>query len=204
MSKLGNAFIFRKNCLEADEILKNMELKTTDKNEIDEFNLDIEQINQKSSENDSKGAIQSITKNSCLMEIEFINDDILYEETEFIACDDVDEDEYIKEDKDIQFDADDKSIENENVILKYETQELIKSDSNTDCVQCSNCGLLFNCKRKFWHHMTTVHASNKSKQQQRKYVRVETFKCFECDKSYKTVTAYKQHMRVHDPNNPNR
>lgn len=195
VSKLSRAFSFRKQCWEADTLLRAEEQdepdfedfiikkeEIVDDKELGEFIVMDNSNNQDYSENYDLDATK--------IEIEeyYINDLVNDEmKTEFLEI----EMDHETEDK----------IEDLNS-NETSTSKKLKVQTVNGEYLCSECGLVLDTIQKYRNHFRYHH--DKESMEKHKQKSIGEWECTICDKQFTKIQLYRRHMRLHDPTNPNK
>lgn len=198
VGKLSRAFTFRKQCWEADTILKSGNVKE----ELDYEDI-IEELDLKNGEYDSEQVVEMIgdyeieecvaDSGENVTEIELLGSEV-----------DIEAGEYIIDEIHQTVELEEHQNETEEHLMPLnisETSEIDKPIMKNN-LACPYCGLVLQSRGKYRYHINTVHDPNYKTELLRK--QKGSYTCKECGKNYDNITPFKRHLKLHDPNNPNR
>lgn len=202
VSKLSRAFSFRKQCWEADTLLRS-DFEADDtiedetiikKEEIIVDDLDSSDFIEMTSQHDSY-----YDADSTKIEVEeyFISELVDQDTDDNMNMEFLDETQTYNELPEIENIREETTIK-PNKIKKV--QQLEKGD-----FLCSECGFQCDNIQKFRNHYRYHHNSEciNTKRPKAQTINGE-FVCEICDKRFGKLHLYKRHMRIHDPTNPNK
>lgn len=181
VSKLSRSFTFRKQCWEADALLRAEAIK--EETIIYEGLIEEENLPQETWIEDYIGVDEEDVTMENLETLEDAKSIVKYESD------------------DIEFDNSGTFTVAEDSI---QTDEIVSTNRKQyECEwQCAECGLVFHTKGKYRYHISSYHDPNYKQQLEQKYM--GDFECEVCGKKYNNLKPYKRHLRLHDPDNPNR
>lgn len=214
MFKLNSAYTFHKQCWEADTLLRKVSIETQNASiDYEKYQITLD-INLQDKEKETELLLSKEIYDEAYIKSQITNDDNIFVKDEEFLGKGEDIDDYIDYEVnesvalyDVSAKSEDSDNEIEDFITKSKSNEEItkkhnKTINNSEW-QCSNCGLMFKTKGTLRYHITFAHIepSYKTMSNRRK---TGSIKCFECGKPYSSAAPYKQHLKLHDPNNPNR
>lgn len=206
IAKLSRAFSFRKQCWEADMLLRSEEQEyLVQKSDVPvKSEIEIDEEN----DNDNKDDLNEFIE---LDSLNYQDDSVNYEldpsskfEIEEYYVQDINDEmktEFLEDEEyeaEFAYEVEEEREEDEAITEKMKRKAKVVNGE----FLCQECGHISDNMQKYRNHYSYHH--DKKSQQKRRENSVGEWDCEICDKKFTKLQLYKRHMRLHDPNNPNR